>query len=206
MRIIIVAGFLGSGKTTLLLAVTEKLVKRTGKKVSIIVNDFGAIGIDGRIMEKYGLQIMELSSGCICCTLGPDLVRTVHEIDLNIDPDLVIIEPTGVADPQAIVHALQKYPYGVIDLTTMVVLDALRFDAIERALGMQLKAQLRAADIVLINKTDAANDGSLSKVADFLDRISPSVKKIKISALNGSGIIDVVDAIESDGFRFRKSS
>ncbi len=80
MRLIIVAGFLGSGKTTLLLETVGKLIERTGKKVVIIVNDFGTVGIDAKVMDKYGLKVTELASGCICCTLGPDLISTLETI------------------------------------------------------------------------------------------------------------------------------
>lgn len=197
MKVIIVAGFLGSGKTTLVLAVAEKLIQAGGKKVSIIVNDFGAVGIDGKVMEKYGLQIMELSSGCICCTLGPDLVKTVHELESNIAPDIVLVEPTGVADPRAIVSALKGYPSDSITITTMVVIDAMRFGVISRALGMQLEAQIRAADIILINKVDTTDNESLFEINNVLSGVSSSIRVIPISALNGSGVSEVVDVIEN---------
>ena len=69
MDMIVIAGFLGSGKTTLVLSAVKDIYERYGKKVAVIVNDFGTIGIDGKVMEKYGLQVKELAAGCICCTL-----------------------------------------------------------------------------------------------------------------------------------------
>jgi G3E family GTPase len=196
MKVIIVAGFLGSGKTTLVLAVAERLIQAGGKKVSIIVNDFGAVGIDGKVMEKYGLQIMELSSGCICCALGPDLVKTVHDLESNIAPDIIMIEPTGVADPRAIVSALKDYRTGPITITTMVIIDAVRLGAIARALSMQLETQMRAADMILVNKMDVVDEKALFEVNSVLSTVPSSVKVMQISALNGSGVLGVVDEIE----------
>lgn len=105
-----------------------------------------------------------------------------------------MIEPTGVADPRAIVSALKGHPSE--SMLTMVVVDAMRFIAIARALGKQLEAQVEAADTILINKIDVADQENLSEVARSLNGIPPSIKVIKISALNGSGIQDVIELIE----------
>jgi G3E family GTPase len=120
MDMIIIAGFLGSGKTTLILNTIGKITELTGKKVAMIVNDFGNIGIDGKVMEKYGLKVQELPRGCICCTLGPSFLDTVRTIHDKFDPDLVVVEPSGIADPDPIhedphVQAASRRGHGPAD-------------------------------------------------------------------------------------------
>ena len=83
MDMLVVSGFLGSGKTTMILATIGKYIETTKKKVVIIVNDFGKIGIDGTVMKKYGLEVQDMPSGCICCTLGSDFLETVNTVATN---------------------------------------------------------------------------------------------------------------------------
>ncbi len=155
MELLIVAGFLGSGKTTLVLSTIGKIIEKTGKKVVIVVNDFGTVGIDGKIMTKYGLQVKELASGCICCTLGPDLLQTIKDINEAIKPDIIVIEPTGVADPNAIVNAVEHCDGSLFKkITSVVIVDAARFHTILKALNRPLNAQLKSADLILLNKVD----------------------------------------------------
>ncbi|HUV25388.1 MAG TPA: GTP-binding protein, partial [Methanomassiliicoccales archaeon] len=93
---LIVTGFLGVGKTTLILRVIDSIAE-TGAKVAVIVNDFGEVNVDGKVMEKYGLDVQELSGGCICCTLGVSLIETIRTLALNFKPDLIVMEPSGIA-------------------------------------------------------------------------------------------------------------
>jgi hypothetical protein len=74
MDLRIIAGFLGSGKTTMVLSVIDEIFRRDRKRVVIIANDFGSIGIDGKVMDRYGLKVKKMPSGCVCCTLGNDLL------------------------------------------------------------------------------------------------------------------------------------
>src|SRR5512147_623581 len=139
MDLLLISGFLGSGKTTMILSTIDEIIKRKHKKVVVIVNDFGQIGIDGKVMEKFGLKVREMPSGCICCTLGTDLLTTLRDVAEGFDPDLVIIEPTGVADPQAIHETLQLYtgpPLGSVRIA--IVVDAVRYPVIVKALERPL--------------------------------------------------------------------
>jgi G3E family GTPase len=128
LDLLLISGFLGSGKTTMVLSTIERITRGKHKKVVVIVNDFGSIGIDGKVMEKYGLRVTEMPSGCICCTLGTDLLTTLKDVATAFLPDLVIIEPTGIADPKAIHTTLELYNGPAIDRKTIVVIvDAVRF-------------------------------------------------------------------------------
>jgi G3E family GTPase len=196
MDMFIVAGFLGSGKTTLVLSIISRIIERTGKKVVVIVNDFGTVGIDGKVMTKYGLQVKELASGCICCTLGPDLLQTVMEIEENIAPDLIVIEPTGVADPEAIVRCMDHYSGKKPSvIRSAVIVDAARFEVIMKALGRPLTAQVRTADLILINKMDTVDAAALRDIERALREINPSRPIIPISATEGTNVDQVVEAL-----------
>lgn len=195
MDMFIVAGFLGSGKTTLVLSIIGRFIERTGKKVVVIVNDFGTVGIDGKVMTKYGLQVKELASGCICCTLGPDLLTTVAEIEENIAPDLVVIEPTGLADPDAIVQCMAYYTGKKPAIRSAVIIDAVRFQVIMKALERPLTAQVRTADLILINKMDAVDPAVLGDIEKALRAINPTKPIIPISATEGTNVDKVVEAM-----------
>jgi G3E family GTPase len=194
MEMFIIAGFLGSGKTTLVLSVISRIIERTGKKVVVIVNDFGTVGIDSKVMTKYGLQVKELASGCICCTLGPDLLETVKEIEENIDPDLVVIEPTGVADPEAIVQCMEHYQGKKLrSIRSAVVIDASRFQVLMRAMGRPLTAQVKTTNLLLINKIDTVDASALEGIEKALREINPTVPLFPISATEGTNVDKVVD-------------
>ncbi len=196
MDILIVAGFLGSGKTTLVLSVIGSLIDRTDRKVVVIVNDFGTVGIDGSLMTKYGLEVMELASGCVCCTLGPDLLQTVKDIEEKLRPDMILVEPTGVADPQAIIKVLEHYKRnGPIRFQSAVVVDASRFDVILKALGPPMTAQVRAADIIMLNKMDTVPEAELRRMEAVLRTINAEVPIIPISAVQGTNVERFVEAV-----------
>lgn len=195
MDMFIVAGFLGSGKTTLVLSIISRIIERTGKKVVVIVNDFGTVGIDGKVMTKYGLQVKELASGCICCTLGPDLLVTVAEIEENIAPDLIVIEPTGLADPEAIVLCMDYYAGKKPSIRSAVIIDAARFQVIMKALERPLTAQVRTADLILINKMDTVDSVALQEIEKTLRAINPTKPIIPISATEGTNVDKVVEAM-----------
>ena len=196
MDILIVAGFLGSGKTTLVLSVIGSLIERTDRKIGVIVNDFGTVGIDGSLMTKYGLEVMELASGCVCCTLGPDLLQTVKDIEEKLRPDMILVEPTGVADPQAIIKVLEHYKRnGPIRFQSAVVVDASRFDVILKALGPPMTAQVRAADIIMLNKMDTVPEAELRRMEAVLRTINAEVPIIPISAVQGTNVERFVEAV-----------
>ena len=196
MDILIVAGFLGSGKTTLVLSVIGSLIDRADRKVVVIVNEFGTVGIDGSLMTKYGLEVMELASGCVCCTLGPDLLQTVKDIEEKLRPDMILVEPTGVADPQAIIKVLEHYKRnGPIRFQSAVVVDASRFDVILKALGPPMTAQVRAADIIMLNKMDTVPEAELRRMEAVLRTINAEVPIIPISAVQGTNVERFVEAV-----------
>ncbi len=189
MDMIIVAGFLGSGKTTLILNSVDKISGSTGKKIALIVNDFGSIGIDGKVMEKYGLNTLELPRGCICCTLGPNFLDTVRTVHDKFSPDLVIVEPSGIADPDSILATMEHYkgrPLGRI--TTVILLDAVRFPLLVQAMRIPMTKQLHAADMVLITKIDEVDEARLKDVEAFVRRAIGDKPIIPVSSTSGHNL------------------
>ena len=100
--ILLVTGFLGSGKTTL---INDLLQDEHGMRIAAIVNDFGSINIDAALLESASDEVIGLKNGCICCSLQGDLLRTLKQGLTNNAPDLIVIEASGVADPEGIIQA-----------------------------------------------------------------------------------------------------
>jgi len=196
MDILLISGFLGSGKTTMVLSTIERIIQRKHKKVVVIVNDFGQIGIDGKVMEKFGLEVREMPTGCICCTLGSDLLTTLRDVADAFNPDLVIIEPTGVADPEAIHETLKLYngpPIGAVKIA--IIVDAVRYPVIVRALARPLKNQLKAANLIVINKLDEVNESAVKSIEQSIRDLGLQTRIIPASATLGTNLDQVVDAI-----------
>lgn len=196
MDLLLISGFLGSGKTTMVLSTIDEIIKRKHKKVVVIVNDFGKIGIDGKVMEKYGLKVREMPSGCICCTLGSDLLTTLRDVAEVFQPDLVVIEPTGVADPVAIHETLKLYIGPPIEMVRIVIIiDSERYPVIVKALERPLKNQLRAANVIILNKMDRVKPEALDAIERSIREMGLETKVIPSSATDGTNLDKVVEAM-----------
>jgi len=196
MDLLLISGFLGSGKTTVVLSTIDEITKRKHKKVVVIVNDFGKIGIDGKVMEKYGLKVREMPSGCICCTLGSDLLTTLRDVAEAFKPDLVVIEPTGVADPEAIHSTLKLYVGPPIESTKIVIIvDVERYEVISKALERPLKNQLKAAQIIILNKMDRVKPEVLLDIEARIRALGIKALIIPASATEGTNLDQVVEAM-----------
>ena len=114
MNIIIVTGFLGSGKTTFLTKLATRATKK-GLKVGILVNEIGEIGLDDQFMRRLGLNVWEVLGGCICCTLTADLISTLDTLKNDYDADIVLVEPSGAADPRAVISTLVRFDRNSVD-------------------------------------------------------------------------------------------
>ncbi len=153
----VIGGFLGAGKTTLL---NRLLRSASGRRFAVLVNDFGALDIDSRLVADHGGDTIALANGCLCCTIGDSLVTTLLSLLETPDRfDHIVVEASGVADPGRIADL------GVLDPRldrdgVVVVVDAgsVRERAADRRVGDTITRQLVAADLLLLNKTDLADD------------------------------------------------
>jgi G3E family GTPase len=152
-KVFLVAGFLGSGKTTLLKRILSW--QKDLDKTVVLVNEFGEAGIDGALLGGTDSNVVELTSGCICCTLTADLLRCLSEIQTTFNPRRIIIESSGVADPAAVVSVLSESRLAAsMELEKIVtVLDADYWDVREN-FGSLFFSQLESADLILLNKID----------------------------------------------------
>ncbi|RJP35158.1 MAG: cobalamin biosynthesis protein P47K [Actinobacteria bacterium] len=188
MKLIIISGFLGSGKTTLLLGLVRRLTSGNGCDFVILENEVGEIGIDGVFLEKQGLQVKELYSGCVCCQLAGDLVVTLREIKDVLDPDGVILEASGLAKVESILDTLDRY-YGELEGTMVISLaDLERFELYQEEPMPFVINQIRYADLVVLNKTDSGDGELTATMAAKLAELNPDAEVIGVSALEGSNL------------------
>lgn len=163
--ILLVTGFLGSGKTTLINALLQG---DHGLRIAAIVNDFGAINIDEALLESATDEVIGLKNGCICCSLQGDLLRTLKQVLAgSAGPDLIVIEASGVADPQGVIDALMDpvlWPAVLLDGVVCLVDAEDVVASPERRADPLWQAQVRAADIALLTKTEGAKSDDVSKL------------------------------------------
>ena len=166
-------------------------------KVVIIVNDFGKIGIDGTVMKKYGLEVQDMPSGCICCTLGTDFLETVNTVASNFKPDLILVEPTGIADPANMIDTMKMYrgPKGRMRSASLWSWTWSRFPLILKALAVPLRNQLNAADLIVINKIDESGPEAIELVKTSLEGLGIRKRTISASAVTGENLDQVVEAM-----------
>jgi G3E family GTPase len=171
MHVLVIAGFLGSGKTTAIIGLAQA-VREYDLKVAIVVNEIGEIGIDDQVFRQLDFDVWELLSGCICCSLTGDLLETLDKLDSKFDVDLVIVEPSGAANPQQIIDTLGTYSDTFIEsIFTAVVIDPLRLKELISILEPLISSQIELADLIIISKTDLASpadvDQAKKMVRDF---------------------------------------
>ena len=178
MRINLLFGFLGSGKTTL--ARNLLMANPSNQKMAVIVNEFGDVGIDGTILkgreEGQSIDMVELTSGCLCCSLKGSLLSAVEELSHKSKVDLVVIEATGVAEPEEMIETFSDPSFSATyDMGPMVtVVDIHKFMKIREILGPFYEAQVRNADVLILNKIDLVNAGELEKLRQEVKSMNPA--------------------------------
>ena len=176
MRLLLFSGFLGSGKTTLILRVVNHALEQ-GLKTAILVNEIGEVGIDNQLMRQLDMNVWELLNGCICCTLSADLVTTLQKLDSDYSPDLVTIEPSGAADPKAILSALPYYKGTPFEsFLTVSVLDPLRLEMLITVMTPLISSQIQHADLVLVSKCDQAAPEEIKRAHQAAAEYNPEAK------------------------------
>jgi G3E family GTPase len=178
MRTTIVCGVLGAGKTSFL----QSTIKNRREKVAILVNDFGAAGIDGEILSVSGLEVVQLPSGCVCCTLRFDLIQTIEKLMNAWHPDHLMIEPSGVASPSGVLEALASLK--IAPVTVVGIVDASEFiDFYESEMfGTFLVDQMVNSDVVLVNKTDLVDTQRVQKTMELVSKLNE--RAIVIATVN----------------------
>ena len=194
MRIHVLGGFLGSGKTTILMKMASSYIER-GKKVSIVVNEAGDIGVDGATIKGNGYNTTELPDGCICCSLTTNLIEAVNNITNERDPDVMIIEPTGLAIPSRVVNILDMIKGFDKKVNVIGVVDARRFHIFSEKKPAFITEQIKGSDIVLMNKIDVATPEEKKDTADWIADNIGITDIHPVSAKTGEGMDEVLKVI-----------
>ena len=193
--ILLVTGFLGAGKTTV---VNHLLAHAQGRRIAAVVNDFGAINIDAELIAGASDGVVSLANGCICCSLEGDLLRTLAALlRREPQPEFIVIETSGVADPADIVRNLmdpliwQEAPLEtvlcVLDATTTAT--ALNDEAL-------LRSQLRAADVVALSKLDLADAAHRAQLRDAVRALRPAA--VLVDAPHGEVPTELLFPVDPD--------
>lgn len=195
MRLIIVAGMLGVGKTSVILKMLDPLVA-SRKKVVVIENDFGAMGVDSEVLEKNGMKVRDLKGGCVCCTMQAGLVDNLRLLQAEYDPDYVIVEPTGIADPEFIVNSVTDVTgINLEGVFVSVVVDCERFMKVKKMFERPLKNQLKTANLALLNKIDTVDEDTLKAIASTLEEFGYTGPWAPIRADTGDGMEKFTEAL-----------
>ena len=169
----IVVGFLGAGKTTFL----QRKLKEADPalRTVVLVNDFGALGLDGALLEGRGADVVELSNGCICCSLRSDLAAQLKEVVAKMKPDRVLIEPSGVADVASLLRALHTPEIAPLIRARRLytVIDAKAFLSDFARMPDYFDVQTRLAPVFILNKTDLVSAGERAMVIETLRAQNP---------------------------------
>lgn len=186
---------MGSGKTTLLMKLASMYSKRN-VKVAILVNESGEIGVDGATLRAEGYDAIELPDGCICCSLSGTLQSALKNIKRDIDPDVIIIEPTGLALPHKVKDLVH---YSMIDPDEMFIIgiaDIQRFDDLIKKKEEFFKRQMQGADFILINKSDLATPEKMASATGWLKSQYPDKPVIPVSTKTGENLERVYEMMQ----------
>lgn len=196
MQVIILGGFLGSGKTSVLVQLAQRLTAQAPDKknrIAIIENEIGDIGVDDQTLGgSGGYEVQSLFSGCVCCTLTGELLSSIMKLQKELDPDYVVLEPSGVADPGNIAVNIKEYLHIPVSITCLV--DAERWEILQKAMNMLIGSQLKAARLILVNKVDKIDDDAQARVVESI-RSYNDTARIECVCANKDIAPDILDAI-----------
>ena len=195
-KIDIFSGFLGAGKTTLI----RKLISEGYKneKLVLIENEFGEIAVDGGFLKDAGVEITEMNSGCICCTLVGDFTEALKKVMSEYKPDRILIEPSGVGKLSDVAKAVAGVEGAEIGAKVTVV-DAGKCRMYIRNFGEFFNDQVQHADVIVLSRTDTASDGKVVTASAMLSQLNPNATVITTpwSELSGEQIVQVMERIDS---------
>ena len=193
-KIDIFSGFLGAGKTTLI----RKLIAEAyaGEKLVLIENEFGEIAIDGGFLKDAGVEITEMNSGCICCTLVGDFTKALKKVMDDFAPDRILIEPSGVGKLSDVARAVERVDGAVIG-SRVTVVDAGKAKMYMRNFGEFFNDQVENADLIVLSRTDIVPAEKVVAASDLLRTLNPNARLISTPLLQLDGA-QVREAMEHD--------
>ena len=198
-KIDIISGFLGAGKTTLIKKLLSDAYK--GEQVVLIENEFGEIGIDGGFLKEAGIEIREMNSGCICCSLVGDFGKSLHEVVDTYHPDRILIEPSGVGKLSDVIKAVQDVQ-GEIDAelnSFTTVVDVTKCKIYRKNFGEFFSNQIEYAGAVILSRTDKAKPEKIQESVALLRELNEKAPIITtpIEQLPGEKILEAMESSKS---------
>ena len=196
-RIDIISGFLGAGKTTLIKKLLMDALK--GQQVVLIENEFGEIGIDGGFLKDAGIEIREMNSGCICCSLVGDFGKALTEVITKYHPDRIIIEPSGVGKLSDVIKAVNdvEKEAGVALNSATTVVDVNKCKMYLRNFGEFFENQVESAGTIILSRTDTdkATPEKIEAAVELLRGLNPSATIITtpVEELGGKKVLDTME-------------
>ncbi|MCF0108613.1 MAG: GTP-binding protein [Erysipelotrichaceae bacterium] len=192
VKVDIISGFLGAGKTTLIAKLINERFR--GEKVVLVENEFGEIGIDGGFLKHAGIEIKEINSGCICCSLVGDFEEALKKVVETYEPERIVIEPSGVGKLSDIIKAINTVEGLEINSASTVV-DAKKCRVYSKNFKEFFNDQIEAAPCVILSKTADMSDEKLEEAVNVIKAINPKARIITTNwkELDGNDIMKVME-------------
>ena len=192
MKVDIISGFLGAGKTTLIKKLLDTLVK--DEKVAIVENEYGEVGIDGDLLKDRRIEVKEINSGCICCTIKGDFKQNILDIISNYRPDRIIIEPSGVANFSQVLESIKEtHIEGLRINMKITMVDAQNVHMYMKNFGDFYRSQLVNANTIILTRVEKLSDKEITHVCNEIKTINNKANIIttELSKLSPERIIQV---------------
>ena len=194
-KIDIISGFLGAGKTTFIKKLLEEAI--SGEQVVLIENEFGQIGIDGGFLKDAGIEIREMNSGCICCSLVGDFGRSLEEVLTRYKPDRVIIEPSGVGKLSDVMKAVRDVA-ATVDVTlnsAVTMVDASKCKMYMKNFGEFFNNQIEHAGTIVLSRTDVTDEAKVQKDVEMIREHNQTAAIITTpcSQLTGAQLLEIIE-------------
>lgn len=190
IKVDIISGFLGAGKTTLIKKLFESSFKK--EKIALIENEFGEIGIDGTFLKDSGIEIKEINSGCICCSLVGNFEKSLQELIEKYSPDRIIIEPSGVGKLSEVVKAVEGVKENIKLNILCTVVDGGKCKMYFKNFGEFYVDQISEANTIVVSKTDKLSEEKVIEACEFIKQYNPTATLITtpITQLNGEFLLE----------------
>ncbi len=193
IKIDVISGFLGAGKTTLIKKLFASNLKN--EKVVLIENEFGEIGVDGAFLKDSGVQIKEINSGCICCSLVGDFSKSMKEIVEKFSPDRIIIEPSGVGKLSDIIKAIEKVEEPLKINIVATVVDGGKCKMYFKNFGEFYDDQIKQANTVIVSKTDKLGEEKILAAVELIKSLNPhaTIVTTPVTELEPNKLLSVLE-------------
>ena len=194
-KIDIISGFLGAGKTTFIKKLLQEAIK--GEQVVLIENEFGQIGIDGGFLKDSGIEIREMNSGCICCSLVGDFGKSLSEVLTKYKPDRIIIEPSGVGKLSDVMKAVidVSADMDVALNSAVTIVDAAKCKMYMKNFGEFFNNQIENAGTVVLSRTDITDTAKIQKDVEMIREKNPkaAIVTTPLAELGGSQLLEIIE-------------